>query len=57
MRRSPTRKKSKTKQKETLSVDIKEKLAQKRKAREARRKTDGINRFFLILCHTGWGTS
>ncbi len=52
MRRSPARRKSKKKQKETLSVDIKDKLAQKRKAREAKRKLMGLigfSVFFAIL--------
>lgn len=52
MRRSPARGKSKKKQKETLSVDIKDKLAQKRKARETKRKLMnliGFSVFFAIL--------
>ncbi|ACB49603.1 unknown [Crocosphaera subtropica ATCC 51142] len=52
MRLSQGKRKSRKKHKETLSVNIKDKLAQKRKARENRRKLMGLigfSLFFAIL--------
>ncbi|MGB5596880.1 MAG: hormogonium polysaccharide biosynthesis protein HpsL [Crocosphaera sp.] len=49
MRRSPGKRKSKKQQKETSSVDLKDKLAQKRQAREARRKLMGLIGFSLFF--------